>query len=71
MKRRMVSVSVVTASLLAAGGCGVVPDVVVNSARSAAKDALDEAVEGVVDEAVDQLFDAGSALLPDPFAAED
>jgi len=40
-----------------AGGCGAVPDIIVDAARSSAKEALQEAVESVIDEVIDDTFD--------------
>ena len=46
---------------LLAGGCGAIPDLIVDaalsSAREALQDAVADAVEGIVDDAVDDLLD--------------
>ena len=46
---------VICAALLA-GGCGVIPDIVVDEAKSSAKEALQEAVEDVIDDAIEIMI---------------
>ena len=54
--------------VLLAGGCGAIPDFMVDAGRDAAKDVLEEAVEeaarGVVQGLVDELEDLSDLSLP-------
>lgn len=42
---------------LLAGGCGAIPDIIVEAARSSAKKAIQEAVEDVIDDVIDDTAD--------------
>jgi hypothetical protein len=57
---------------LLVGGCGAVPDLIVDEVRSSAKEAFQEAVGEMVDEAIGEVF--GEFLdvedLPMPFETE-
>ena len=44
-------------AVLLAGGCGTVPDIIVDTARSSAKEALREAVDGVIDSVFEDTLD--------------
>ena len=56
-----------TCVVLAVGGCGVVPEFLVDAGRDAAKDALEKSVEEGVEEVVigvvDDLWDLSDASL--------
>lgn len=47
----------VVCGALLAGGCGAIPDIIVDAAKSSAKEALQEAVESVIDDVIDDTFD--------------
>lgn len=63
VNRRILVRYVLALGLLATGGCGAVPDFVVESARTAAIEAVDNAVSEIVDDAIQRLFEA-SDLIP-------
>ena len=60
---------------LLAGGCGAIPDILVDATRSSAKEALQETVEGIVNEivedTVDELLDHADFELPSSHESED
>ncbi len=60
---------------LMAGGCGAIPDIIVDAARSSAKEALQETVENVIDEViedtVDELLDHADFEFPSIRESED
>ncbi|UCC31472.1 MAG: hypothetical protein JSU86_04190 [Phycisphaerales bacterium] len=60
---------------LLAGGCGAIPDIIADAARSSAKEALQEAVEDVVDDVIDntvgELLDFGDFEFPFVEQSED
>ena len=59
---------------LLAGGCGTVPDVIVDTAKSSAKEALRKAVDGVIDsvfeDTLDDLLGLADFELPSIFESE-
>lgn len=65
----------VACAALLAGGCGAIPDIIVDAARSSAKEALQEAVENVIDEViddtVDELLDHADFEFPSIHESED
>ena len=65
----------VACAALLAGGCGTIPDVIVDAARSSAKEALQEAVEDVIDDViedtVDELLDYADFEFPSIYESED
>ncbi len=65
----------VACAALLAGGCGAIPDIIVDAARSSAKEALQEAVENVIDDViedtVDELLDYADFELPVLHESED
>ena len=65
----------VACAALMAGGCGAIPDIIVDEAKSSAKEALQEAVENVIDEVieetVDGLFDHADFEFPSIHQSED
>jgi hypothetical protein len=70
MNRRNPAKHLFLTLFLVAGGCGAVPDLVVESARSAAKEAVESAVADIVDDAFQRVLDAGDDLLPLPLTDE-
>ena len=63
MNRIGVSRRWLACAALLGGGCGAIPDIVVDAARSSAKEALEEAVGDVIDDVID---DAVGELLDFP-----
>ncbi len=65
----------VACAALMAGGCGAIPDIIVDAARSSAKEALQEAVENVIDDAiedtVEELLDYADFEFPSIRESED
>ena len=53
MNRIGVSKRWLACAAMLGGGCGAIPDIVVDAARSSAKEALEEAVGDVVDDVID------------------
>jgi hypothetical protein len=53
MNRISVSKRWLACAAMLGGGCGAIPDIVVDAARSSAKEALEEAVGDVVDDVID------------------
>lgn len=58
--------------VLLAGGCGTLPDFLVEAGRDAAKEALEKSVEEAVEEAVNGIVDIPGILsdVPHPLEAD-
>lgn len=70
LKRRNPAPYLFCVSLLAVGGCGALPEFVVESARSAAQAAIEDAVADWVDDAFDRALNEAGEVLPPPLSDE-
>ena len=65
----------IACAALLAGGCGAIPDIIVDTIKSSAKKAVQEAVEDVIDDAiggtVEQLLDFSDFEFPSVSESED
>ena len=57
MSGMMFRISWLACAVLLAGGCGEIPDIIVEGARASAKEALQEAVGDVIDDIIEDTVD--------------